>query len=264
MMAGSSSTAASCAGANWLFVISSGGRTGSTTLYSMLNTVPLIHLSGENDHLVYKLHKLHKDSLAAFGHADRGEGQSWYNQADPIGLHNALCAWVASLVPPRPGVVIRGFKEVIQLSHASRRGTGGGTASVGGHFVRALGDAFPRARFIHSFRSPDPQLRSQRATFGFLPSAKMALPSAELLENRTRAVGQLLRETGRPVFDFSLEDFSTQRFNKLLSWLNVRGCHFTRVMHQNANYSFSNKTTFADTRSSSLAGACVFDASTPW
>mmetsp|Transcript_38223 Transcript_38223/g.123699 ORF Transcript_38223/g.123699 Transcript_38223/m.123699 type:complete len:107 (-) Transcript_38223:579-899(-) len=99
--AGSSSADAPCAGANWVFVISSGGRTGSTTLYSMLNMVPLIHLSGENDHIVYKLWHLYRDSLAAFGHADRGEGQSWYNQADPVGLQGAICAWV--LASCRPG-----------------------------------------------------------------------------------------------------------------------------------------------------------------
>ena len=100
----------SCAGVRWVFVVSSGGRTGSTTLYSMLNTVPLIHLSGENDHLVFKLWHLLHDSRAAFGHADKGEGQSWYNAADPEGIRGAICSWVASLVPPRSGVVIRGFK----------------------------------------------------------------------------------------------------------------------------------------------------------
>mmetsp|Transcript_38223 Transcript_38223/g.123697 ORF Transcript_38223/g.123697 Transcript_38223/m.123697 type:complete len:172 (-) Transcript_38223:103-618(-) len=168
-----------------------------------------------------------------------------------------------SLVPPRPGVVIRGFKEVIPLSHAGRRG-GAGAASVGGHFVRVLAEAFPRARFVHSFRSADPQLRSQRETFGFLPSVRMALPPAALLENRTLAVGRLLRETGRPVFDLGLEDFSPQRFDELLDWLHVRGCHFTRVMHQNGNHSFSNETAIESARRSALTGACVFDASTPW
>ena len=90
------------------------------------------------------------------------------------------------------------------------------------------------------------------------------LPSAGLLNNRTRTVEQLLRETGRPVFSFALEDFSLQRFNELLAWLKVRGCHFSRVMHQNSNRSFSNETAIAAARQSTLTGDCVLDASTPW
>ena len=61
---------------NWLFILSAGGRTGSTTALSMLNAIPGVELEGE--HAGALLHMA--DFAEAMEKTNRSRGYSWHSR----------------------------------------------------------------------------------------------------------------------------------------------------------------------------------------
>ena len=53
-------------------------------------------------------------------------------------------------------------------------------------------------------------------------------------------------------FGLPLEDFTVENFNRLLTWLGIRGCHYTAVLH-------SNKNGYEQDSSRVLEGKCIFE-----
>ena len=98
----------------WLFIISLGGRTGSTTILNMLNGHPLIRLAGENGGTIVETTKRWAE-MARFGYANNSEA----TQRGPVNPIDLLCdeqATYDDLTSPvrdmDGSTYIRGFKDI--------------------------------------------------------------------------------------------------------------------------------------------------------
>ena len=110
-MANSNFTKA-CERNRWLFVFST-GNAGSTTLLQVLNAVPDIELSGENDNLLDLLAHAAERTLYArdMGRLPGDKGVTWRNQPTEAVVRERVCQWLQDLLP-HSKARIRGFKEI--------------------------------------------------------------------------------------------------------------------------------------------------------
>ena len=216
---------------NWLVVISA-GRAGSTTILDMLNTVPFISLSGElaispetEDHslglrlsdpradcaprsVIGRLFSTYDLSLSPGLTGSYGTARYAVPQAARLKHH--MCGWLRDMMLSTPSRHYFGFKEMV-------------------HCIEPLDQALallgPNVRIIRSFRrNVAKQLNS-----AFWKTIKSA---STLLQRHT---AEMFRATSSypNVFDLPLEEFSVAKFNELLSFLDIGGCNFTRVLHAN-------------------------------
>ena len=83
----------------WLFVVSPGGRTGSTTVLDMINAHPAFGLAGENRGQLLTAMELFNS--AAEQPANREGGGAWGRGAvDPYNLLCDLAGWFEDVTPP--------------------------------------------------------------------------------------------------------------------------------------------------------------------
>lgn len=83
----------------WLFVVSPGGRTGSTTVLDMINAHPAFGLAGENGGQLQQAMELFK--TAAEQPAKFSAGDAWGRGAvDPYNLLCNLAGWFEYVTPP--------------------------------------------------------------------------------------------------------------------------------------------------------------------
>ena len=139
----------------YLFVVSIGGRTGSTTVLNMLNAVPHVRLAGENGGQMEGLTDLYEKAASVRGPNgaellcddpnDESRDCGAY-QRGAVSPTNVLCdlqAYVDDVaVPvfpplPAPQVSVRGFKDV-KWSERS---------------LKMLRTTFPCARLVYSVRN---------------------------------------------------------------------------------------------------------------
>ncbi len=212
-----------CSSNRWLFVYSAGGRTGSTTIMSMLNAVPSISITGENGGLLGKLNKLRHDTMLL---RQPDPYHAWHNMPNATALRAAVCQWLLAL-SPQPSALVHGYKETRIDSAAA--------------VVRAL----PSARFVLSYReNATAQVRSIGSIrhWGSGPGVTPAQAArAETFKHdegaSSRAVHQLRTTLPKSAtFSLPLERFDLAAFNALLRWLGVTGCHYMQVLHTNLQY----------------------------
>ena len=209
----------------WLFVVSVGGRTGSTTVLNMLNAHPSINLAGEN-------HGTMLDTVARW----QKEAASGYKsfstsmQRGPVNPIDVLCDEQAeyleltspivtlSAKPSPGGRVVRGFKDIIWTEDT----------------INMLDLLFPCNRKVFSVRA---NLTAQQDSQAESHSGAGVTFNTSLHEIARRMV-QADHETGRPWRSFWLElpeaGFNASQFNDMLHWLGEDGCKFTGVIHANA------------------------------
>ena len=201
-------TTSTCDAHDWLFVLGT-GRSGSTTLLNMLNAVPQIQLSGENGMLIPMLN----EALALTNRLpeqSRRFGTAWWNQPNQAALRSVMCDWLLSLVPrQRPPSLTRGFKSINPINST----------------LPFLLKLLPKARYIINYRK-DLKRQSMSTFWKQAPVGR--------LSHQTQALVREVKASGRPMFEMPLEEFSTARFNRLLSWVGVEGCRYTGVAHSNA------------------------------
>ena len=81
----------------WLFVVSPGGRTGSTTVLDMINAHPAFGLAGENDGQLLTAMELFKTAAQQ----QFSGGEAWGRGAvDPYNLLCDLAGWFEDVTPP--------------------------------------------------------------------------------------------------------------------------------------------------------------------
>jgi hypothetical protein len=201
---------ADCNTSKWIFIWST-GRAGSTTIMSMLNHLPGIYLSGENHALADKLDSMRGETTKLASGAHVTEDASWYNHPNDEMLKSAVRMWICALRGDAPdSAEYRGFKE---LSHRSVTQ------------IDTIVDVFPDAYHILNFRS---NLTAQMESdfHGIQHTTEEALTS------QVEAMRSSL--SGKTVFEFPLEDFSTEKFNSIIEWLGMStSCRFDFVLHQN-------------------------------
>jgi len=205
-----------CDTSKWIFIWGT-GRSGSTTVLSMLNHLPGVYLSGENYALADKLNSVLIDTAKLESPTDvpgySTQDSAWYNKPNMQMLNESVRLWVCALrgdvsdVQPAENVY-RGFKEITHHSTSQ---------------IAVIRDAFPGAYHIINYRRnvsaqqhdfleevPDPEFKSQ------LQSMR------DSLKNESK------------VYELPLEDFSAQRFNEIIEWLGLTtSCRFDWVVHQN-------------------------------
>ena len=108
----------------YLFVLSAGGRTGSTSLLEGLNAMPGVSLSGENFGVLEDLRAAYDKASDAVRRNEDGKSPAAYLVPEPQGLlKHSLCvqqSLVSRMAESSPadkaeGGKIRGFKELLQL-----------------------------------------------------------------------------------------------------------------------------------------------------
>jgi hypothetical protein len=116
-------------------------------------------------------------------------------------------------------------------------------------FIQQL---FPCGKFVINIRKDvAAQVRS-----GF--HMKHETGEAEVVEGKTHALLTMAEQLGEErAFVLELESFSVEIFNKLLDWLGIEVCEFSKVLH--ANNSEKGGTYELDTKSEidSLVGECI-------
>lgn len=221
-----------CGGAQqWLFVLA-GGRSGSTTVLSMLNAIPGVHLAGENWGAVNSLLELYKNANnTGFGHSSNDVVDAWSHTE--ISEKRVLCAmqdYVRVIVGEFDAATTKyiGFKEIRHKTPEQ---------------INFFSKVFPCAKYVINTRDVDEQHKS--GWFKEMPLEK--------LQAKKVSLESFSASHEESAFDLPLEDFSVERFNSMLHWLGAGGCAFTQVAH-------ANDGGYAGSVSPGLEGTCRFQA----
>lgn len=161
------------AGGDYRFVfIVTYGRTGSTLLQKLLNTLPGHYVAGENHGLLRGLYESWRDAMVLkekYGWGHQATDHPWHGalMADPDGYAKALGAAVVEhvLKPPR-GARVVGFKEIRYLGHDDLTG-----------YLDFIGRVFSPALFVVNTRSVEQV--SQSAWWKTADKDKLAANVAE-------------------------------------------------------------------------------------
>ena len=105
-----------CTHTPYLFIVSVGGRTGSTTILNMLNAHPNIKLAGENNGQMTKTVQMWSEA-AGSNYANDGASAFERGKFQPMDMLCSLVSyWNLSMTPfiegPSPRMLVRGFKEI--------------------------------------------------------------------------------------------------------------------------------------------------------
>jgi hypothetical protein len=206
----------------FLFVVAT-GRSGSTTVMGMLNGIPGVFLSGENDGEVTRLRELHelraarRRAMAAASNGTRDHHDATtasQQQEDLMAIQRWI--WEANLPPafidPSPAIV--GFKEI--------RWTPADIA-----FIQQV---CPCSRFVINARRD----ARKQAESSFYQASATPLQDVERANQRLVATKRAIMPPER-LFTLDLEDFSVANFNRLASdWLGI-SCRFRALIHSNAD-----------------------------
>ena len=143
----------------YVFVVTY-GRSGSTVLQNLLNTLPGYQIKGENNNALFPLFQ----SWRAIAHSPdidrmrRTQGRSdarhpWFGaeNIDANTYRTALCGFFAqTILQPAPKVVVSGFKEIRTIADPVRFR----------EYLDFMKDGFPQARFVFNTRNHDAVVRS--------------------------------------------------------------------------------------------------------
>eukprot|EP00408_Alexandrium_pacificum_P019441 CAMPEP_0171187150 /NCGR_PEP_ID=MMETSP0790-20130122/17173_1 /TAXON_ID=2925 /ORGANISM="Alexandrium catenella, Strain OF101" /LENGTH=291 /DNA_ID=CAMNT_0011652203 /DNA_START=61 /DNA_END=936 /DNA_ORIENTATION=+ len=214
----------------WLFVLSSSGRTGSTTVMDMVNAVDGFYIAGENGGAIRHLSELLHTVQSVNTYPTHMNHAYQHREISEKGMLCAIQSLTREFIGAGalPASYTIGFKEV-QINSESMLG-----------FMKK---AFPCAKFIvNTRRNIRQQLSSGRLAFRETLGA---------IEEKTRTLERWQSEHSADAQLLHLEDFSPDVFNKLLRWLGVYGCSFTSVSHANAHGSIR-----ADANPVGMTGHC--------
>jgi len=244
-----------CNGKPYLFVVSIGGRTGSTTVLNMLNAHPIIRLAGENNGML-------KDTVTMYLKAAQGISVGFSGNAysrgklSPVGMLSKLQQYwdlamkSAEDEPDPPATPIRGFKEITWDEDT----------------LAMLDLLFPCHRKIFSVRNNESE---------HLESINSAFPGAHKSGGGPATVATALLKTFRDYahalhlrdqlvapwrsFWLPLEEFTKEKFSELYEWLGEYGCTWTDVLHSNEGEENMNVNAVTDARKM-LHGKCTLRA----
>jgi sulfotransferase family protein len=139
----------------YLFIITY-GRSGSTLLQGILDSIPGYLIRGENRNAVFKLFEFQRVILTEKNSADRGDRSSprssWYGLEEydaDVALAGMRALVLTSLLRPEPDTRVIGFKEIRWYSAHWRE------------YLLFLQQLFPGARFIINTRDNETVLQSK-------------------------------------------------------------------------------------------------------
>jgi len=224
---GSSLHADFCILYDFVFLVGT-GRSGSTTLMAFLNGVPGIHISGENNGLIDHLAEVHSDLNNATGRAKKGV--AWTNTFDIAEIEQDMRNMIMHTVNPSPGSKTIGFKEYRTLNEEHF------------NFTRRL---FPCAKFIVNIRE-DVSSQSRSGFYKKLNDTSDSISSS--LAAKNQFLKSLADKNQDHMFLITLEEFSTQTFDKLLTFLGFSNCRTVQIPNLKKKfYTYIDKLILLDT-----------------
>ena len=235
----------------WVFVLSAGGRSGSTSLLEGLNALPGVSLSGENLGLLSEMQRqfVRVDRLvskneagnAAAFHLPEWRGQRRHTLCAQQSIMASLAGGNGSLEAAAMGGrdQIFGFKELIDLRSFEADAPFPGefphleVSGMKREWVDFLETLFPCSRVVLNLRRDTAaQARAILSSFGTFANDPLgdATPPLTLIERDVEEASRFILElhknksaTGRSFLVYT-EDLTAERFSQLaqrLSWLRM-------------------------------------------
>lgn len=225
----------------YLFIVSIGGRTGSTTVLNMLNAIPNIRLAGENGGQMEMMTGLYETSANLLGNSfqelycpnpNNEKGGCGAFQRGAVSPTNILCdlaSYVDDIAVPvfaletLPHVNVRGFKDIHWNVES----------------LNMLHTVFPCARIVYSIRTNNNSSELIKAYMTDLHLTKSDAEKVMVKEGKLQNWVQAQHEQNWAnnekwkSFWLPLENLNASTFNHLLTWLGVTGCNFSGVVHAN-------------------------------
>lgn len=192
----------------YVFVVTY-GRSGSTLLMGLLNTIPGYRIRGENLNALYRLYQA--DAAVSQAHRKHGgpgsrvPSNAWYGAASwrtDTFRATLLDSFIRNVLCPEPGDRVLGFKEV-RYTHDHMQDLS--------DYLDFLRTAFPECRIVFNHRVPDDVAKS--AWWANTPRALERLKAAD---ERLRAIPGDDRHFH---FDFDAIDDSLDNIRELFAWL---------------------------------------------
>ena len=201
----------------WIFIIGT-GRSGTTTLLSMVNKLPGVQISGEHNGII-KAFVFMRDKIKETKKHRKSRG-AWLGAAEAGSDNEVYCLtqrWFFLHTGSHcSGASIHGFKEI---RYASKK------------TLDFIASAFPRARFIIAFRN-DIEKQAKSSWHQLHKS------SDETLQESTDSLNQWADEHPQKVFKMPLEAFSTSLFDQMYNFLGFGHCKTIVIQHDNSNGSY--------------------------
>ena len=209
----SSSTPDGCE-RNWLFQVST-GRSGSTSLMTMLNDLPNVYIAGENDGLFESLYALHKSSILtdSMAKGKKDHDAWWHHPVERSKLQRIARTYVESAIglKQNQNYAWVGFKEIRFRTDDEL------------DYILSL---FPCSKVIVNIRRD--VVRQHKSAF------KRSSPISKL-KSQNDMLLKWSKKHPKRVFRLALEDFNLDNFNRLAVWLDFPNCHFKQIAHANRN-----------------------------
>lgn len=184
------------------------GRSGSTLLMGLLNSIPGYLIRGENRHAMRHLYEFHRSGLVEQARVNprnaKASTHPWFGIQgfdENASLRDIRILALDTLLRPEPQTRVTGFKEIRWYDQDLA------------HYVDFLRDVFPGARFVVNTRSlPDV------ANSAFWRHKDDPLGRLEVIEERILGVTENLAEAAYRVhYDDYRED--PQALRGLFEWL---------------------------------------------
>lgn len=192
----------------WLFILGT-GRSGSTSILEMVNSIPGYLLGGENDGIMSEFLDLMKHREHQTEHQ---YSVAWHSAN--VSDQHLLCilrAYAREIIGwngEHPRTL--GFKEI---RHSEKEE------------LDLFLEVFPNARFIINTAPASRQAASRLH--------KKAGHDYTQLEEMNQRLADWGRNHSNVSFSLPLDEFDLVRFNEMLDWLGVNNCRYTRVAHAN-------------------------------
>jgi hypothetical protein len=202
---------------DYLFVVTY-GRSGSTLLAGILNSIPGYLIRGENKGYVHQLYLAHSGAEArrkATGRRARNSDNAWYGidrYDSALALDRMRGLVLDTLLHPEPTTRVIGFKEIrYNLPDL-------------GDYLQFLRDAFPGARFLFNSRDHTDVLKSKWWADKSPEALTLFQRRLDEAEERHRDVSfhvhyddyQEQPEALAPLFEFLGEEFDAPRIAEVM------------------------------------------------
>ncbi len=183
------------------------GRSGSTLLMGMLNSIPGYLVRGENRHAMRHLYEFHRSGLVERARVDPARASQsthpWFGIEsfdEAASLRGIRELATATLLRPEPGTRVTGFKEIRWYQEDLPA------------YVGFLRDLFPDARFVVNTREHAAVLRS-----GWWPDK----PRDGRLEAMEAAILDLAASLGNAAYRVHFDDYTADPtvLRGLFEWL---------------------------------------------
>jgi len=212
------------------------GRAASTTLTWMLNTLPRVRMSGENNNALGRLFDLLQNTLrfplVAKQHGGMG---AWGHNPIPTGAEACVSQVLVETLNPPPMDVnyddsqtIVGFKTIRLHSELNARQL----VDV----AEYLKTSFPCARFVINHRSDvEEQAKSQQGAFNIHTRVTDIADALEKENQILLRLAELLPRSQVGILDASKWLTNLSILNDLVEWLGFENCQFHELLEFNVS-----------------------------